>query len=406
MKYTTESRVGQNQDMVNVGNAHGTEPAPSWIRHPAVLHWVAYSVAAVVFIGQIVAIVLRGSDLQTLLAVLIAGVGVAVSWWLPWPGLIVASAASFAVTAVGQDPLSVWMMAVFVLFSVTFRGKQPLIAIAVVVAFFLAAYMTVGGFRGGVIVGLAALFSAIAGGATGAALHVYRNHWLAMEQRAEAAAAARETETERRVTEERLRIARDLHDIIGHQVAMLSVHLGVAEIGLPADAQSSRQALMAARENARAVVAETQRILAVLRRADTVADDDEALRPTPSLSGLGELMASFESIGLGIHPAIELPAASVTPSVGVTLYRLIQEALTNAYRHGEGSASIEILERNGTIFVTIENQIGHRLPSADSGSGLGLVGMRERVESSGGTLAVSTVDGQFRVSAEFSAVTA
>jgi signal transduction histidine kinase len=405
MKYSAESRVGENQHMVKVGKDEGGSAAPFWIRHPAVLHRVSYSVATLVLIGQIVAIVLRGSDIQTLIAVLIAGVGVALSWWLPWPGLVVTSAASFAVTAVGQDPLSVWMMAVLVLFSVTFRGKRPLVATAVVVAFFLAAYMTVGSFQGGVVAGAAALFSAIAGGATGTALRIYRNHWLSLEQQSRAAAVARETETERRVTEERLRIARDLHDIIGHQVAMLSVHLGVAEIGLPDDAESSRRALISARESARAVVDETQRILAVLRRADAIADN-EALRPTPSLSGLDELMASFESIGLDIHPAIDLPPTGIAPSIGVTLYRLVQEALTNAYRHGEGAATIELLERDGRICVTVENQIGHGRSRPDSGSGLGLVGMRERVESGGGQLAVAVVDGRFRVSAEFSMVPA
>jgi signal transduction histidine kinase len=95
------------------------------------------------------------------------------------------------------------------------------------------------------------------------------------------------------VTEERLRIARDLHDVIAHQVAMLSVHLGVAEVALPAGAESSRQALASARSCGRTVIDETQRILALLRRGGETVDD-EALRPTPALSGLGPLIASFE----------------------------------------------------------------------------------------------------------------
>jgi signal transduction histidine kinase len=401
----TESEVDENQDMAIAQNDERRTLAPFWIRRPSVLHLVAYAVAALVFLGQVAAVILRGSNLETLLAVLLAALGVALSWWLPWPGLVVASAASFAVTAVGQDPLSVWMMAVLVLFSVTFRGKQPLIATAVVAAFFLLAFMTIGGFQGGAIAGVAALFSAIAGGATGAALRAYRNHWLSLEQRAEAAAAARESEIVRRVFEERLRIARDLHDIIGHQVAMLSVHLGVAEIGLPDDAQSSRQALISARESARAVVAETQTILALLRRGDTVADDD-ALRPTPALSGLDALVESFESIGLDIHPSLEFTAEAVEPSIGVTVYRLIQEALTNAYRHGEGAATIDVIERDGKICVSVENQVGQALRGSVAGSGLGLVGMRERVESCGGELTVTNAGGHFRVSAEFRLVTA
>jgi signal transduction histidine kinase len=142
-----------------------------------------------------------------------------------------------------------------------------------VAVFFLSTLITVGGFRGGLIVGAVALFSAIGGGATGVVLRLHRDHWWALEERAENAIATREIEATRRVTEERLRIARDLHDVIGHQVAMLSMHLGAAEIGLPDDARSSRQALVAARACARTVLLESQRILALLRRGDDRPDD-------------------------------------------------------------------------------------------------------------------------------------
>ncbi|WP_406164606.1 sensor histidine kinase [Streptomyces sp. NBC_00996] len=388
--------------MVKAQNSQDGPAAPLWVRRPEVLHRVAYSVAALVFTGQIVAVLLRGSDWPTALSVLLAGGGVALSWWKPWAGLVVTSAASFAVTAVGHDPLSVWMMAVLVLFSVTLRGKQPLAGTGIVAAFFLGAFMTVGGFRGGAVVGAAALFSAMAGGATGAALRIHRDHWWTLEERAESAIATREIEATRRVTEERLRIARDLHDVIGHQVAMLSLHLGAAEIGLPEHAESSRQALVSARSSARTVVAETQRILVLLRLGDDVSDDGEALRPTPALSGLEGLVASFESIGLDIRPSIDIPAGFVEPSVGVTVYRVVQEALTNAYRHGEGTATVDVRERDGRICVTVENRVGHSPRGSDSGSGLGLVGMRERVESSSGRLTIDSHDGRFRVHAEFS----
>jgi len=385
--------------MAKARNNQDGPVAPLWVRRPEALHLAAYSVAALVFTGQIVAVILRGSDWPTALSVLLAGGGVALSWRRPWAGLVVTSAASFAVTAVGHDPLSVWMMAVLVLFSVTVRGKQPLVGTGIVAAFFLGAYMTLGGFRGGAIVGAAALFSAIAGGATGAALRIHREHWLTLEERAESAIATREIEAVRRVTEERLRIARDLHDVIGHQVAMLSMHLGAAEIGLPEDAEPSRQALVSARSSARTVVVETQRILALLRLGDDIPDG-EALRPTPALSGLEGLVASFESIGLDVRPSLGLPAGFVEPSVGVTVYRVVQEALTNAYRHGEGPATVDVREREGRICVTVENRVGHT--PRGSGSGLGLLGMRERVESSSGRLTIDSDDGRFRVHAEFS----
>jgi signal transduction histidine kinase len=296
-------------------------------------------------------------------------------------------------------------MAVLVLFSFTFRGKQPVVGTAVVAGFFLAAFMTVGGFRGGAIAGAAALFSALAGGATGAALRIYRDHWRTLVEMAETAIATREIEATRRVTEERLRIARDLHDVIAHQVAMLSVHLGVAEIGLPDGAESSRQALASARASGRTVVVETQRILALLRRGEDISDE-EALRPTPALSGLGGLIASFESIGLDIRPSIDVPADFAEPSVGVTVYRVIQECLTNAYRHGEGTATVDVRAHDGKICVTVENPVGNssRGSGSGSGSGLGLMGMRERVESSGGRLTIDSDGRRFRLRAEFSPV--
>jgi signal transduction histidine kinase len=238
---------------------------------------------------------------------------------------------------------------------------------AVVAGFFLAAFMTVGGFRGGAIVGVAALFSAAAGGATGAALRIYRDHRQTLVEMAEAAIATREVEATRRVTEERLRIARDLHDVIAHQVAMLSVHLGVAEIGLPEGAESSRLALASARASGRTVIVETQRILSLLRRGEDISDE-EALRPTPALSGLSGLIASFESIGLDVHASIDIPDGVPEPSVGVTVYRVVQECLTNAYRHGEGTATVDVRAQDGRIGVTVENLTGHSL-----GSSLGAV---------------------------------
>lgn len=389
--------------MVTATSPGDAPAAPLWIRRPLVPHVLAHAVAALVFLAQLVAVVLTGPGWTTALSVLLAGGGVALSWWWPWAGLVVTSAAPFAVTVVGRDPLSVWMMAVLVLFSFALRGRNAVAGTLVTAAFFLAAYMTVGGFRGGAVTGTAALFSAVAGGASGAALRIYGDHWWTLEERAALASAAREGEVTRRVTEERLRIARDLHDVVGHQVAMLNVHLGIAEIGLPVEAEASRQALVQARSSAATVVLETQRILALLRRGGDV-DAAEALRPTPALSGLAGLVASFENIGLEVEPSIQVPDGLVEPSVGVTVYRVVQEALTNAYRHGSGTTTVAVRTADDRISVTVENRVGqgHRTPG--TGTGLGLVGMRERVESAGGRLSLDDTGGRFRVHAEFSPV--
>ena len=395
--------MNQNQTMRTIDNVETGARVPLWIRRPDAVHLGAHLLAALIFAGQLAVSLVTGSDLATVVAVVAAGVGIAVSWWRPWAGLVVTSAASFAISAVGEDPVSVWMIAVLVLFSFALRGKPPVIGTVVVAAFFLAGLAMGHGFGGGGVVGAAALFTAIGGGASGAALRLSRDHWLATEERARNAVATRELEADRRVTEERLRIARDLHDVVGHQVAMLSVNLGVAEIGLPDQASSSRRALDAARSNARSVVAETQRILVLLRRGDGDAGED-ALRPTPSLKTLGALIASSESIGLDVEAAISVPADVGEPAVGVTVYRIVQEALTNAYRHGEGAASVDVHEAGGHIHVSVDNLVGHTPRAAVEGSGLGLIGMRERVESCGGKLTIDDSGDRFRVSAEFSPV--
>jgi signal transduction histidine kinase len=396
--------VNQNRTMRTTENVEAGARAPLWIRRPGTLNFGAHILAALIFVGQLVVAGITGATLTTVIAVVAAGVGIALSLWKPWVGLVVTSAASFVITAVGDNPISVWMIAVLVLFAFTLRGRQPVVGTLVVAAFFFAGLMMGNGFGDGALVGAAALFTAVGGGASGAALRLSRDHALMSEQRARDAVATRELEADRRVTEERLRIARDLHDVVGHQVAMLSVNLGVAEIGLPDNAVSSRQALESARTNARNVVAETQRIL-LLRRGDTAPTAaEDALRPTPSLASLDALIASFESIGLDVAASISVPDDAGEPVVGVTVYRIIQEALTNAYRHGEGGATVDVHEIDGRIRVSIDNAIGHTPRGTVAGSGLGLIGMRERVESCGGRLTIDKADGRFQVRAEFSPV--
>lgn len=356
--------------MRTIDTADSGPRAPLWIRRPGTLNVGAHTLAALIFAAQLVVVVVTESDLTSAVAVLAAGLGVALSWWRPWTGLVVTSGASFVVTATGEDPVSVWMIAVLVLFSFTLRGRPPVLGTSVVAVFFFAGLVLGDGFGDGdgALVGAAALFTAIGGGASGAALRLSRDHWLVSEERARTAVATREMEAERRVTEERLRIARDLHDVVGHQVAMLSVNLGVAEMGLPDHAVSSLEALESARSNARNVVSETQRILVLLRRGDSEPDDD-ALRPTPSLATLDSLIASFESIGLDVAAAISIPDDAGEPAIGVTVYRVVQEALTNAYRHGEGAAAVDVHEAEGRIHVSVDNLIGHATRGTVAGTG-------------------------------------
>ena len=113
------------------------------------------------------------------------------------------------------------------------------------------------------------------------------------------------------------------------------------------------------------------------------------------------MIASFESVGLDVDSSIDIPAEFAEPSIGVTVYRVVQEGLTNAYRYGNGTATVDVRVRDGQFCVTVQNPVGDSPRGPDHGSGLGLVGMRERVESFGGRLTVDDDGGRFQVRAEF-----
>ncbi|MCU1527906.1 MAG: histidine kinase, partial [Frondihabitans sp.] len=192
------------------------------------------------------------------------------------------------------------------------------------------------------------------------------------------------------------------HDVVGHQIAVLSVQLGVIEISAQANPAATQQALTLARTSLKSVLLETQRILNVLR-----SDSDPTvagLTPTPGVASLGDLVASFRLIGLDTEATIGEAPRDLSPAVDVTLHRIVQEGLTNAHRYGAGHATVSVAFRNGRVTIDIGNELGAGPPTAAIGSGYGLIGMRERVASAGGVVKAG-VDGEgvFRVHATLSA---
>jgi signal transduction histidine kinase len=216
--------------------------------------------------------------------------------------------------------------------------------------------------------------------AAGDASRIRKKYQDEVEQRAVRAEAEREAEAARRVTEERLRIARDLHDAIGHQLALIHVQAGVAAHVLrdsPADAEA---ALSHVRSASKEALNELSQTVGLLR--------------DKGLADLNDLIDEFRRSGLTIVERIDGPTRALTPDVDLTAYRLIQEALTNACKHaGPGTDVVLTLtyEERG-LGVTVQN--GH-----------GLTGMRERVEALGGRLDAGPTPGGFRVQASIPAAT-
>lgn len=238
-------------------------------------------------------------------------------------------------------------------------------------------------------------FAAAAGDAT----RSRRAYIQAITDRAERAEATREFEAQRRVTVERLRIARDLHDAVAHQIAVISLNAGVASSSLEARPEKTKEALATIREASRTVLAEIGMLLTMLRTDDLDAGD--VALPQPGLDRLDELLRRFRDAGLDVGLRVDGALPDLSPGIDIVAYRVLQESLTNAHKHGvEHRAHVLIAPTPDTLRIVITNPVAAE-PStrADSGGGLGLIGLRERVVSVGGIVETGMVPGGFRVDA-------
>jgi signal transduction histidine kinase len=184
------------------------------------------------------------------------------------------------------------------------------------------------------------------------------------------------------VADERARIARDLHDVVGHNVSLLVLQAGAERLGLPADQSQTREALAAIEKSGRATLEELRRLVGVLR------DDGEgpALHPLPGIDRLGDLADQVRGAGLPVDLRIEGEPVSVPAGLDVSVYRIAQEALTNVVRHAIGATAVTVRLRYGPRDLTLEVVDDGRAPDPVGRNGHGLIGMQERVSLYGGEL--------------------
>jgi signal transduction histidine kinase len=238
--------------------------------------------------------------------------------------------------------------------------------------------------------------------AVGISVHLQRQALAQARERARIAEESREEEAQRRVTEERLRIARELHDVVAHQIAVINVQSGVAEHLQTSNPARAGEALRHVREASSQVLAEMAALLGVLR--DGSGDDADPLRePARGLAQLDELVGSLRRTGMQVVVRQEGTPTDLGPLADVTAYRIAEEALTNAHKHGSGSAHLLLAYRARELVIEVANPVE---PGRDPGpgSGRGLAGMYERVAAIGGGLrAGPTGHGQFSVRAELPA---
>ncbi|MCW7945368.1 histidine kinase [Streptomyces hygroscopicus] len=248
--------------------------------------------------------------------------------------------------------------------------------------------------------------------AAGDAVRSRRAFVHAIRERAERAERTREEEARRRVAEERLRIARDLHDVVAHHIALVNVQAGVAAHVMDKRPDQAKEALAHVREASRSALNELRATVGLLRQS---GDPEAPTEPAPGLARLDELADTFRHAGLPVEVARADQGTALPAAVDLVAYRVIQEALTNVQKHAGREAKAEVsvvLVGAGMEITVLDNGTGDDTGSENTGDehggrdghnghgGHGLLGMRERVTALGGALTAGPrYGGGFRVHA-------
>ncbi|WP_249522855.1 sensor histidine kinase [Modestobacter marinus] len=223
--------------------------------------------------------------------------------------------------------------------------------------------------------------------ALGDAVRSRRGWQEELDRRLRLAGQERETEAQRRVADERVRIARDVHDLLGHAVAIVTLHAAVAAESLDDDPQAARRSLETIRSVSREVLHDLGDTVGLLR-----GDAPTSVEPAPGSSGVADLVAATASTGLDVRLVVRGPEQPLPRAVEATVHRLVQEALTNVLRHAHARTATVTLEHGAADLTVTVTDDGAGEP-ATTAPGHGLQGMRERVALLGGRLSAGNRDG-------------
>lgn len=211
-----------------------------------------------------------------------------------------------------------------------------------------------------------------------------RDYVDSVQARAAHAERTREEEARLRVAEERMRIARELHDVVAHHMAVANAQAGTARHLAPTHPEQAQKLLGELTTTTSSALLELRATVGVLRQ---IGDPDvDPLQPAPGLDRLPELIATCESAGVEVSVTTEGEPRPLSPGVDLTAYRIIQEALTNVTKHGAGrGARVRLTYSDSRLLVSVTND-GTAAPVPVPEGGYGLMGMRERAHSVGGDL--------------------
>ena len=220
-----------------------------------------------------------------------------------------------------------------------------------------------------------------------------RNYTAELEAKNRQLEQARVELAERAVTDERLRIARELHDVVAHTMSVVAVQAGTGRMVADDDPDAARQALATIEITARSALGEMRRMLGILRGSDRA--EPGTLTPAPGLGDLDALVADVVRSGVTVEVRVEGGRTDVPPGVDLTAYRIVQEALTNVIKHaGRVRATVVVRYTDDSVTVEVDDEGGpdsQAAPealAAPAATGQGLVGMRERVAMYHGDLEV------------------
>ncbi|WP_427918811.1 sensor histidine kinase [Streptomyces sp. cg40] len=222
--------------------------------------------------------------------------------------------------------------------------------------------------------------------AVGDSVRNRRAYVRALEERAERAERTREEEAARRVAGERMRIARELHDVVAHELTLINAQAGIGVHVGRDDPVQMADLLEAIREGSKGALGELRSIVGLLGQpGDPVAPRE----PSPGLGRLEDLVVSFDRAGLQVDVGLEGQERPTPSAVDLAAYRIIQEALTNVRKHaGVNTAAVRLRYGHDVLHVTVENHGNPlRRPGEGGGTGHGLIGIRERAAAVGGSTA-------------------
>lgn len=322
----------------------------------------------------------------------------ALIWRRRWPRAVLATSIACALTYLVTGPThgSATLVVVVAMYTVTNTAPRRT-AVAFTVA--SAAILVVGDvvLAGGFGVDPNGLLDIVAVGlafALGDAIRNRRAYLAEVVARAHRAEQSREREAQRRVVEERLRIARDLHDAVAHHIAVINIQAGVGEHLLDTDPEQARTALAHIRQASRSALEELSTTVGLLRQP---GDPRAPTEPTVGLAHLPDLIIALSASGLHVDHHIAAPA--LPAGIDLAAYRIAQEALTNVHKHANTDrAVLEVVHEAAAIRITVDDN--GTCGSSEPGSGHGMIGMRERAAAVGGTLTAGPKpSGGFRVEA-------